>query len=142
MMGKRWNCFFLISVVCFNIFAWRKKKLSILFGTNVPQLKFFIFYAGNSTAASLSIRRFNAWPLLPFREDYCLTSHTIHVVYVIHEWWNLQHKADSERQIFEKPFMAILFTLIGFVWNLLRGCRQRNIFILMSDLWFETKHYI
>ena len=44
---------------------------------------------------------------------YNLASHTTYIVYVnfIHEWRDLQFKVDSERQIFEKLFMAILFAL-------------------------------
>ena len=46
------------------------------------------------------------WPLQPFSQDYALTSHTTHVVYVnfIHEQRDLQFNVDSERQIFEKLF--------------------------------------
>ena len=47
----------------------------------------------------------------------------------IHEWRHLQFKIDSERQIFEKLVMAILFTLRVFARNLLRRSRRRNIFI-------------
>ena len=47
----------------------------------------------------------------------------------IHEWRDLQYKVDFERQIFEKLYMAILFTLRAFARNLLRGSRGRNIFI-------------
>ena len=46
----------------------------------------------------------------------------------IHKWRGLQFKVDSERQIFEKLFMAILFTLRDFAKNLLRGNRRRNTF--------------
>ena len=52
------------------------------------------------------------WPLQPFSQDYDLASHTIYVVCVtfIHKWRDLQFKVDSERQIFEKLFMAILLS--------------------------------
>ena len=51
-------------------------------------------------------------------------------------------KVDSERQIFEKLFMAPLFTLSIFARNLLRGSRRRIIFsdfvfLVMSDMGFE-----
>ena len=52
-----------------------------------------------------------------------LVSHTIYVVCFnfIHKWRNLRLKFDSERQIFKKLFLAILFALIVFARNLLRG---------------------
>ena len=63
------------------------------------------------------------WPLQPFSQDYGLVSNNTHVVFVnfICEWWNLQFKVDSERQIFEQLFHGrlILFTFGVFVRNLL-----------------------
>ena len=61
-----------------------------------------------------------------FSQNNGLVSQNTQVVCVnfIHEWWDLQLKVDSERQIFEKLFMAILFTLRGFTRNLLRGSRR------------------
>ena len=45
-------------------------------------------------------------------------------------------KVDSERQIFEKFFMAILFTLRVFARNLLRANRRRIIlFVFCFDVW-------
>ena len=57
-----------------------------------------------------------------------LVSQTTYVVCVIciRKWRHLQFKVDSER-LFEKLFMAILFTLRVFARNLLRGNRRRNI---------------
>ena len=54
-------------------------------------------------------------------------SHTNYVVCVnfIREW------RDSERQIFEKLFLAILFILRVFARNLLRGNRRRNTFRIL-----------
>ena len=49
----------------------------------------------------------------------------------IREWRDLQFKVDSERQIFGKLFIAILFILIVFVRNLLKGNRLRNIFVFI-----------
>ena len=75
------------------------------------------------------------WSLQPFSHDYDLVSHTTYVVCVsfIHEWRDLQFlkspKTDSERQIFEKLFMVILFTLRVLARNLLGESRPRNIFI-------------
>ena len=51
-----------------------------------------------------------------------------------HEWRNLQFKVDSQRQIFEKLFMAILFALRVFTRNLLRGSRRRNVFTFRFDV--------
>ena len=47
----------------------------------------------------------------PFGQDHSLASHTTHIVCdnFTCEWWDLQFKVDSDRQIFEKLFMAILF---------------------------------
>ena len=78
------------------------------------------------------------WSLQIFSQDYNLTSHTTYVVYV--NWRYLQFKVDSERQIFQKLFMLILFIFRVFAGNLLSGSRRRNtfrIFVLMSDLGFE-----
>ena len=63
-----------------------------------------------------------------------LASHTTHVVCVnfIQLWRNSQFKVVSERQIFEKLFMAFIFTLRVFARNLLRGSRWRNIFFHIS----------
>ena len=62
-----------------------------------------------------------------------LVSHTTYVVCVnfIHKWRDLQFNVDSKRQIFEKLFMAILFTLRVFARNLLRGNRRSNIFRIL-----------
>ena len=59
-----------------------------------------------------------------------LVSHTTYVAFVkfIHKWRDLRFKVDSERQIFEKLFMAVLITLIVPASNLLRANRQRNTF--------------
>ena len=52
-----------------------------------------------------------------------IVSHTTYVVYVnfIQKWRDLQFKVDSERQIFEKLFMTVLFPLRAFARNLLKG---------------------
>ena len=57
--------------------------------------------------------------LQPFSQDYGLACHTTHVMCVnfMREWRNLQFNVHSERQIFEKLFMAILFTLRVFPEN-------------------------
>ena len=51
-----------------------------------------------------------------FSQDYNLASHTSYVACFnfIHKWRDLQSEVDSERQIFEKLFVAILFTLMVF----------------------------
>ena len=76
--------------------------------------------------------RVHNWSLQPFNQDYDLVFHAIYVVCVnlIHERRNLHFKVDSERQIFEKLFMVILFIYLRvFARNLLRGSQRRNIFI-------------
>ena len=60
---------------------------------------------------------------------------------------DLLYKADTERQIYAKLFIAILFTLIVFAINLLIGSRRRDIslyFVLLktSDLGFELWAHI
>ena len=59
-----------------------------------------------------------------------LVSYTTYVVCInfILKWRGLQFKVNSERQISEKLFMAILFTLRVFERNLLTGNRRRNTF--------------
>ena len=59
-----------------------------------------------------------------------------------HHWCESQLKVDSERQSFNKLFMTILFTLKVFGRNLLIECPQRNIFVLMSDLWLKPRLYV
>ena len=73
------------------------------------------------------------WSLQPFSQDSDLASHTIYVVCVnfIHEWRDLQLKVDPELQIFEKLFMAILFTLRVFARNMPRSRLRRNIYIFL-----------
>ena len=53
------------------------------------------------------------WSLQPFSQDYDLPSHTTYVVCVkfLQEWWDRYFKVDSEQQIFETIFMAVLLTL-------------------------------
>ena len=68
-----------------------------------------------------------------------LASHTTYVVCVnfIHNWWDLQFKVDSERQIFEKLFTAISFNSQSFCQiSAERKSPKRyfSYFILMSDL--------
>ena len=60
-----------------------------------------------------------------------LVSHTTYIVCVnfIHERRDLQLKSTPNDRFFKKLFMAISFTLWIFARNLLRGSRQRNIFI-------------
>ena len=51
------------------------------------------------------------WPLQPFSHYYDLITHITYIVCVnfLHNWWDLQFKVDSERQIFEQIFMAHSF---------------------------------
>ena len=70
------------------------------------------------------------WSLQPFSQDYDLVSHTPYVVCVNfkYEGRDLRCKVDSEWQIFEKVFTAILLTFRVFDRNLQRGSRRRIIF--------------
>ena len=67
--------------------------------------------------------------LQPFSQKYALGSHTTDVMCVnfIHGWRDIPFKANSERQIFDKLFMEILFIRRVFARNLLRGIRRKNI---------------
>ena len=58
-----------------------------------------------------------------FSQDYGLASYTTQVLCVnfILKWRQLQLKVVSERQIFEKLFMATLFTFRVYERNLLRS---------------------
>ena len=68
------------------------------------------------------------WSLQPFSQGYDLALNTTYVVCVnfIHEWRDLQFKADSERQSF-KDFH---YNLRVFVWSLLSDSRRRSIFFI------------
>ena len=59
------------------------------------------------------------------------------VLIFIHKWRDPQFKVDSERQIFEKLFMAVSITVRVFDRNLLKGNRRRNEirFVLSFDVW-------
>ena len=69
-----------------------------------------------------------------FRASFSQYTYVVDVN-VIHEWRDLQFKDDSERQIFEKLSLAILFTLRAFARNLLRESHRRYIcFIFRFDV--------
>ena len=67
----------------------------------------------------------------------CVIGHNIYTTYgvsvnFLEEWHDLQFRVDSERQIFEKLFMEILFTLRNFAnepthYRLDYGDSLRNI---------------
>ena len=89
------------------------------------------------------------WALQLFSQDYwtsLLTSLMLCVLILYISGGTYSLKVDSERQIFEKLFMAILFTLRVFARKLLRGNRQRNIFhifvlLKIFDFGFESMHH-
>ena len=62
-----------------------------------------------------------------------LVSHTAYVVCVnfIHKWRTYSLKSTPNGRLFEKIFMAILFTLRDFARYLLRGNRRRNTFRIL-----------
>ena len=74
------------------------------------------------------------WPLQSFSQNYDLASHNNYVVcvYFIHDWRDIRFKVDSEPQIFEKLFMAILFTLR--IFERKSPKKYFHIFVQMSDL--------
>ena len=79
--------------------------------------------------------------LQPISQNYNLVSHTTYVgcvLFFIHARRDEQFRVATERQIFEKFFMPILFTLIFFIRYLLRGNRRANIYFifrLVRDAW-------
>ena len=79
------------------------------------------------------------WSLQPFSQDYDLVSHTTYVVCVnfVHEWRDLQFKVDSERQIFDKVFIAIYIYSQSFCQKSAERKSPKKYFfyfILMSGL--------
>ena len=67
-----------------------------------------------------------------------LVSHTNYVVcvliiYISGGTYSLKSTPNGRETWLEKFFMAILFMLIDFAWNLLQGSCRRNIFIFISD---------
>ena len=87
------------------------------------------------------------WLLQPFSQNYDLPPHITFVVPVnfMHERYNLQFKVDFERQIFEKLFMAILFTLRDICQKSAERKSPKkcfHIFVMISDLGFEIRSYI
>ena len=62
-----------------------------------------------------------------------LVSYTTYVVYFTRAWRDLQFKVNSERQIFEKLFLTILFALRVFTRNLLKGNHRRNTFFHIAS---------
>ena len=119
---------------------------------NKAKIKIVTFISTSSRSSLITY--IHNWSLQPFSQVYNLYSHRTYVVCVnfMHGWRDLQFIIDSERQIFERLFMAILFTPRVFTRNLLRRSRQRNIFIfsfwcltwyLNSDLMPNNpKHYL
>ena len=69
------------------------------------------------------------WSLQPFSKNYGRAAHTTLLCALIFciSAGTYSFKVDSVRQIFEKLFIAILFTLSVYARNLLRGGRRRNI---------------
>ena len=71
-----------------------------------------------------------------------LVSHTTYVVHVdfIHKWQTTDSlKSTPNDRVFEKLFIAILFTLRLFARNLLRGNRRRNTFRISFEVWPGTR---
>ena len=116
-----------------NVFlCWNKFSVLFVLPWLDLLLYFLIFPVSEATAtalteliSALAILKHNR-SLQPISQVYDLASHSTYVVCVnfIHEF-----KVDSERQIFEKLFMAILIILRVFASNLLKGRCRRYIFI-------------
>ena len=79
-------------------------------------------------AILLDIHTYN-WGIQHFSQDYNLVSHTTYVVCfnLIHTQRNIQFKVDSERQIVEDLFMAILFALRVLVVAVVQSVVRRFI---------------
>ena len=83
--------------------------------------------------------------LIPYSESILLHYLVFYSTNNIHEWRDLQFKVDSERQIFEKLFIAIFFYSKNFYQKALS--RRRNIFsycimLEMSVLGFKPWLYV
>ena len=130
------NCQFLInifwpSIVCFHFFILMRNNTC----TQQPNTKLhdiffkkFLRHMVNTYIHTYIIGYYNPSVWIIY-----LASHTTYVVYVIfiRKCRDLQFKVDSERQIFDKLFITILFTLTVFARNLLRGIRPRNTFCIL-----------
>ena len=89
------------------------------------------FHSSNYIYCLLYIHTYiHNWSLQPFGQDHSLASHTTHIVCdnFTCEWWDLQFKVDSDRQIFEKLFMAILFKHSEFLPEICWGKVTEEIF--------------
>ena len=87
-----------------------------------------------------------------YSQDYDVAFHTTYVVCInfMHEWRDLEFKVDSERQIFEKHFIAIfIFSFWYLTWGLNSGFTSNEPtkiidFIVpaldgidVNDVWFQ-----
>ena len=66
-----------------------------------------------------------SWPLQPFSQEIVSHSTVGRLSMFIRKSQDLQFEVDCERQMFEKLFIAILFTLRDFARNSLRGSHRR-----------------
>ena len=123
------------ALVCF-VWNFRKKKLHM----KSKKLNYKILQHKQKSWIYSYIRN---WLLQSRSQNYDLISHTTYTVCAnficVYEWLNLQFKVDSERQIFEKLFISILFTLRIFARNLLIEEVTEEIFFLYRfDIWSEV----
>ena len=130
-------------VVCINFrHEWRDLQFKVDSKWQIFVQLFMVIlftlrvYAGNlptgSRSRNIYLHNLQKWPLQPFSQDFDLASHTTHVVCLefIQDWRDLHFNVNSYRQIFEKLFMAGLFTPRVFVRNLLWRNRRSSIFFI------------
>ena len=91
---------------------------------SVPHLSYFTYTYMHTYVNNCSLQ--------PFSQDYDLVSHVTYFVCVHFYTWVMGPTV--QQQIFEKLFMANLFTLRVFARNLLRGSRRRNILFIWRCL--------
>ena len=126
---NRYVCMYVLSIELKYIFCiiktitqCREFKTKILSIENAAQTNYIHAYITYIHTLVITI----------FHSGLRQISHTTYVLCFnyIHGWWDLQFKVDSERQIFEKLFVAFLFTLRVFARRLMKG-----IFFNISFSW-------
>ena len=126
----------------------QSRKNVHLFRVFVPFLPFVPFIAPKGFISSnYTTHTRHNWSLQTFRQDYDLASHICCVrliLYMTGGTYSL--KSTPNVRFFKETFHDnFIFSLRVFASNLLRGSRRRDIFhvfVLMSDLELESKHFL
>ena len=86
-------------------------------------------------------RHYNQWWHYIITLQSGLYHYTTYVenVHFIHEWWDLQLKVDSKREIFWETFHGnLMFKHRVFAINLPRRSQRQNIFFFIFSFWCLT----